>query len=48
MEVLAYFEGLSLLEMVIIGFIGLNISVSGVYLVQSGVKKTTLANKADD
>jgi len=39
MEILGVLDGLSLVEWLIFGFIGMNMSLSGAYLLQRGVKR---------
>lgn len=39
MEILGLFSNASLVEWLIFGFIGLNVTLSGAFLVQRGVKR---------
>jgi hypothetical protein len=41
MVALNIFEGLTLVEMMLFGFIGANMALVGTFLVQHGVKKAT-------
>lgn len=41
MGVISFIGGLSLVEVVILGFITLNVALSGFYFIRHGVKKAT-------
>jgi|GEM_PF-6322885 len=48
MGAISFGEGFSLVEIIILGFIAMNMGVSAFYLLHRGVKKATAASNTDD